>query len=144
MTTPAIALANKPPLTRRWTPVRPEVFAWGDQTSAHAEMDPQTSFSSGVAISNLRSRGDGPKVGAEIARTVAKPPLTRRWTHLGHDVLDLVHQTSAHAEMDPDRLRPCGRRFPNLRSRGDGPVRLGTPDQTALKPPLTRRWTPTH
>ena len=141
MTTPAIALANKPPLTRRWTPVRPEVFAWGDQTSAHAEMDPQTSFSSGVAISNLRSRGDGPKVGAEIARTVAKPPLTRRWTHLGHDVLDLVHQTSAHAEMDPcDWARPTRPRS-NLRSRGDGPRHTDRPLARERKPPLTRRWT---
>ena len=132
---------SKPPLTRRWTPVRPEVFAWGDQTSAHAEMDPQTSFSSGVAISNLRSRGDGPRACFCPTTRSAKPPLTRRWTRSNNVPDRVALQTSAHAEMDPRWARRSPARWPNLRSRGDGPISVMMYLTWFTKPPLTRRWT---
>ena len=132
---------SKPPLTRRWTPVRPEVFAWGDQTSAHAEMDPQTSFSSGVAISNLRSRGDGPRACFCPTTRSAKPPLTRRWTRSNNVPDRVALQTSAHAEMDRILVLLSVTASANLRSRGDGPLTYYVANADAVKPPLTRRWT---
>ena len=121
--------------------MRPEVFAWGDQTSAHAEMDPQTSFSSGVAISNLRSRGDGPRACFCPTTRSAKPPLTRRWTQGGRGDRPHGGQTSAHAEMDPLSSCSTAQITANLRSRGDGPTALFLRGGRVFKPPLTRRWT---
>ena len=135
---------HKPPLTRRWTLDALKAGQMSEQTSAHAEMDLEPVFVRRHVLPNLRSRGDGPKVGAEIARTVAKPPLTRRWTHLGHDVLDLVHQTSAHAEMDLRNKVKVEAEWTNLRSRGDGPASVASTQCVGVKPPLTRRWTRCH
>ena len=101
MTTPAIALANKPPLTRRWTVVRDAVIVLDEQTSAHAEMDPRAAGSFRLGRPNLRSRGDGPADEFFIRRRDFKPPLTRRWTSSLFLSDDTFCQTSAHAEMDP-------------------------------------------
>ena len=112
---------SKPPLTRRWTRHYIAKHASVPQTSAHAEMDPQTSFSSGVAISNLRSRGDGPRACFCPTTRSAKPPLTRRWTRSNNVPDRVALQTSAHAEMDRILVLLSVTASANLRSRGDGP-----------------------
>ena len=142
MTTPAIALANKPPLTRRWTVVRDAVIVLDEQTSAHAEMDPRAAGSFRLGRPNLRSRGDGPRACFCPTTRSAKPPLTRRWTGHAERAEVMAGQTSAHAEMDLDPFREGTAPSPNLRSRGDGPLRRPGKRNRRRKPPLTRRWTP--
>ena len=141
MTTPAIALANKPPLTRRWTVVRDAVIVLDEQTSAHAEMDPRAAGSFRLGRPNLRSRGDGPRACFCPTTRSAKPPLTRRWTRSNNVPDRVALQTSAHAEMDPRWARRSPARWPNLRSRGDGPISVMMYLTWFTKPPLTRRWT---
>ena len=76
-----------------------------------------------------------------MIHTEDKPPLTRRWTFARHGGDFALRQTSAHAEMDPwDGMDNLVRR-PNLRSRGDGPLRVALRPCGGRKPPLTRRWT---
>ena len=53
-------LANKPPLTRRWTYANATVDCSTLQTSAHAEMDRILISCMKRVVANLRSRGDGP------------------------------------------------------------------------------------
>ena len=50
-------------------------------------------------------------------------------------------QTSAHAEMDLQSVKPSAVKATNLRSRGDGPYQTLARAKQASKPPLTRRWT---
>ena len=91
---------------------------------------------------NLRSRGDGPGRFLGGGVLLGKPPLTRRWTCPASACPPRARQTSAHAEMDRRaRLEECPR-YPNLRSRGDGPSSSPCSSKVAAKPPLTRRWTP--
>ena len=131
----------KPPLTRRWTPRRRCQRGPHRQTSAHAEMDPRAAGSFRLGRPNLRSRGDGPADEFFIRRRDFKPPLTRRWTSSLFLSDDTFCQTSAHAEMDPRWARRSPARWPNLRSRGDGPISVMMYLTWFTKPPLTRRWT---
>ena len=141
MTTPAIALANKPPLTRRWT--RRRVFhpASRFQTSAHAEMDLEPVFVRRHVLPNLRSRGDGPVPIMFRIASLCKPPLTRRWTILPCLMLNTFSQTSAHAGMNLKCTTLTVGEYAKPRSRGDGPFENHTIMVEILKPPLTRRWT---
>ena len=134
---------DKPPLTRRWTPDDHSCDCAREQTSAHAEMDPRAAGSFRLGRPNLRSRGDGPADEFFIRRRDFKPPLTRRWTSSLFLSDDTFCQTSAHAEMDPRWARRSPARWPNLRSRGDGPISVMMYLTWFTKPPLTRRWTPT-
>ena len=132
---------DKPPLTRRWTDGLVPEFVPVRQTSAHAEMDPTTSYHTRPRATNLRSRGDGPPPGLFFVAQVRKPPLTRRWTFLRRRRPSRDLQTSAHAEMD--LLSKSASKFlqANLRSRGDGPSKTRVFSCHHSKPPLTRRWT---
>ena len=132
---------DKPPLTRRWTQSTPRHFRGNPQTSAHAEMDPHTTWAIRLPTTNLRSRGDGPAFPDWRRRQPRKPPLTRRWTHEGRNAQDQCPQTSAHAEMDPVHYLRAEAVRPNLRSRGDGPTQGRYSIIEGDKPPLTRRWT---
>ena len=132
---------DKPPLTRRWTPDDHSCDCAREQTSAHAEMDPRAAGSFRLGRPNLRSRGDGPADEFFIRRRDFKPPLTRRWTSSLFLSDDTFCQTSAHAEMDPRWARRSPARWPNLRSRGDGPISVMMYLTWFTKPPLTRRWT---
>ena len=105
-------------------------------------MDPSSTWSARAPSSNLRSRGDGPKLDGIQAGAENKPPLTRRWTLVSHRRLAGGHQTSAHAEMDLKKIHLISSGNTNLRSRGDGPIRWRRRIRPASKPPLTRRWTP--
>ena len=134
-------LANKPPLTRRWTYANATVDCSTLQTSAHAEMDRILISCMKRVVANLRSRGDGPASGHDLGIVSVKPPLTRRWTYSMMLLMPKNHQTSAHAEMDPTRRWPEPSRQANLRSRGDGPPKNQSGSLVASKPPLTRRWT---
>ena len=131
----------KPPLTRRWTRQRGWRLPLPRQTSAHAEMDPDRTRDPPPGRANLRSRGDGPVEVVVQARTGAKPPLTRRWTRYCRSRPVQSRQTSAHAEMDPQKECFGRVRHANLRSRGDGPESSACDSAHCTKPPLTRRWT---
>ena len=104
-------------------------------------MDPRAAGSFRLGRPNLRSRGDGPADEFFIRRRDFKPPLTRRWTSSLFLSDDTFCQTSAHAEMDPRWARRSPARWPNLRSRGDGPISVMMYLTWFTKPPLTRRWT---
>ena len=131
----------KPPLTRRWTQFPLVLKRYPNQTSAHAEMDLRSSSRCCVPITNLRSRGDGPILASAICASAGKPPLTRRWTRFFVFHRAVGKQTSAHAEMDLSVRINQHERATNLRSRGDGPIRVTPTWRPAGKPPLTRRWT---
>ena len=139
-----LAAYRKPPLTRRWTLNCLDNSFVSSQTSAHAEMDPSGHRLSLTVPANLRSRGDGPRACFCPTTRSAKPPLTRRWTRSNNVPDRVALQTSAHAEMDPRWARRSPARWPNLRSRGDGPISVMMYLTWFTKPPLTRRWTPTH
>ena len=114
---------SKPPLTRRWTCLACLRGPAVRQTSAHAGMNLKCTTLTVGEYAKPRSRGDGPFENHTIMVEILKPPLTRRWT-----CVRCVHtvcrcQTSAHAEMDPRWARRSPARWPNLRSRGDGPTR---------------------
>ena len=104
-------------------------------------MDPVARVLNTVRMSNLRSRGDGPRACFCPTTRSAKPPLTRRWTRSNNVPDRVALQTSAHAEMDPRWARRSPARWPNLRSRGDGPISVMMYLTWFTKPPLTRRWT---
>ena len=131
----------KPPLTRRWTQIGDDGSFSGYQTSAHAEMDLSTSPDGLRRMSNLRSRGDGPFCSQPGIARSCKPPLTRRWTSASRSPPWTCTQTSAHAEMDLQSVKPSAVKATNLRSRGDGPYQTLARAKQASKPPLTRRWT---
>mgnify|MGYP005965399671 CR=1 FL=1 len=116
---------DKPPLTRRWTRMIVARHVDGEQTSAHAEMDPLSGYAGRSPPPNLRSRGDGPEVCAVAGWEQGKPPLTRRWTAIPDAPLAHHVQTSAHAEMDLLDTTYTDLYRPNLRSRGDGPQVYG-------------------
>ena len=138
---PGIARSCKPPLTRRWTSASRSPPWTCTQTSAHAEMDLPLALSRLGQLANLRSRGDGPHSRFTTFRSSSKPPLTRRWTYSMMLLMPKNHQTSAHAEMDLQSVKPSAVKATNLRSRGDGPYQTLARAKQASKPPLTRRWT---
>ena len=129
------------PHTRGWTHGEQHLLGVRLGFPAHAGMDPSPTGTTSTRSRFPRTRGDGPAARRRSSVIQLVSPHTRGWTWVDKVHWSGVEGFPAHAGMDPCRWPTrcgCGR-FP--RTRGDGPLRRLTRDQTNKVSPHTRGWT---
>ncbi len=133
--------ATAAPRTRRST--RPVLGPDGPcgGCSAHAEIDPARTVSAPSRFGLLRARGDRPAGSGSGGKTISAAPRTRRSTLGDERRCSRFDGCSAHAEIDPPRLRSRSTRRRLLRARGDRPLRGYWPLHGRAAAPRTRRST---
>ena len=130
-----------PPPTRRCTALALVLETCEDGSSAHAEMHRTHEGGRPSVDGFLRPRGDAPGIAADLTRSIAVPPPTRRCTARLDTTPRCAAGSSAHAEMHRGSRGSPGLRARFLRPRGDAPDHRAGSGAIPAVPPPTRRCT---